>query len=125
MILEDTPQEPTEKQLADWKMTREQVDKMRERERIRAADSLKTVRSGSYRVTLRGANHQSFSDESLILPFGDANAKAANRRRTQIIREFTLAFFQQSLKHRNSTLLNGSTSDYPEVVVERFSPSQP
>jgi hypothetical protein len=97
---------------------------MRERERVRSADSLKTVKAGSYRVTLRGATHQSFSDETLILPFGDANAKAANRRRTQIIREFTLAFFEQSLRQRNSTLLNGSTGSYPEVVVERFSPSQ-
>jgi hypothetical protein len=89
-------------------MTRVQVEKMRERERTRASDALKTVKSGSYRVTLRGATHQSFSDESLILPFGDANAKAANRRRTKIIREFTLAFFEQSLRRRNSTLLNGS-----------------
>ena len=92
--------------------------------RNREAELLKTLKSGAYRVTLRGATHQSFSDEPLILPFGDADAKAANRRRTQIIREYTLAFFDQVLRSRNSNLLKSSSSDYPEVAVERFGPSQ-
>jgi hypothetical protein len=89
--------EPTDKQLTEWKTTREQVERSRAQMRDREAELLKTVKSGCYRVTLRGATHQSFSDEPLILPFGDANAKAANRRRMQIIREYTLAFFDQVL----------------------------
>jgi hypothetical protein len=36
----------------------------------------------------------------------------------------TLAFFE-SLRHRNSTLLKGPSTNYPEVVVEQFSASQP
>src|SRR5262249_8064500 len=124
MTFEKALPEPTEKQLAEWKTTREQVERAREQMRNREAELLKTLKSGGYRVTLRGATHQSFSDEPLILPFGDADAKAANRRRTQIIREYTLAFFDQVLRNRNSNLLKSSSSDYPEVAVERFGPAQ-
>jgi hypothetical protein len=125
MTLEKSLPEPTEKQLTDWKTTREEVERSRVQMRDREAELLKTVTSGSYRVTLRGATHQSFSDEPLILPFGDANAKAANRRRTQVIRAYTLAFFDQALGNRNAGLLNSPSPDYPEITVERFSASQP
>jgi hypothetical protein len=124
MTFEKPLPEPTEKQLSESKTTREQFEQMRERQRNREAELLKTVKSGSYRVTLRGAAHNSFSDEPLILPFGDANAKVAHRRRTQIIRSYTLAFFDQYLKNRNSNLLKGPSTDYPEVTVERFGHSQ-
>jgi predicted dienelactone hydrolase len=124
MTFEKTLPAPTEKQLAEWKTTREQVERAREQMRNREADLLKTVKSGAYRVTLRGATHQSFSDEPLILPFGDADAKAANRRRTQIIREYTLAFLDQVLRKARSNLLKSASSDYPKVTVERFGASQ-
>jgi len=124
MTFEKALPEPTEKQLAEWKTTREQVERAREQMRNREAELLKTLKSGGYRVTLRGATHQSFSDEPLILPFGDADAKAADLRRTRIIRAYTLAFFDQTLRNRNSNLLKSPSSDYPEVAVERFSPSQ-
>jgi len=122
MTFEKAEPAPTEKQLAEWKTTREQVERAREQMRNREAELLKTMKSGAYRVTLRGATHQSFSDEPLVLPFGDADAKSANRRRTQIIREYTLAFFDQVLRKGRSNLLNSSSSDYPEITVERFGP---
>jgi predicted dienelactone hydrolase len=124
MTFEKALPEPTEKQLAEWKTTREQVGRAREQMRNHEAELLKSMKSGGYRVTLRGATHESFSDEPLILPFGDAAAKAADRRRTQIIRAYTLAFFDQALRNRDSNLLNSPSSDYPEVAVERFGPSQ-
>jgi predicted dienelactone hydrolase len=124
MTFEKALPEPTEKQLAEWKTTREQVERAREQMRNHEAELLKTMKSGGYRVTLRGATHQSFSDEPLILPFGDADAKAADRRRTQIIRAYTLAFFDQTLRNRNSILLKSPSIDSPEVAVERFGPSQ-
>lgn len=122
MIFEDVAPEPTDQQLAEWRMTREQVGQMRERERNRLTTALKTLKSGGYRVSLRGATHQSFSDEPLILSLGDAQAKAAHRRRSEIIRAYTLAFFDQQLGNQDSNLLKGSSSDYPEVTVERFNP---
>jgi hypothetical protein len=42
-----------------------------------------------------------------------------------IIREYTLAFFGQTLKSKDSSLLKASPTDYPEVTVERFTPSRP
>jgi predicted dienelactone hydrolase len=122
MSFEKALPEPTEKQLAEWKATREQVERSRKQTREREAELLKTVKSGGYRVTLRGATHQSFSDEPLILPSGE---KEAHRRRTQIIRAYTLAFFEQFLMSRSANLLKGSSSDYPEVVIERFGPAPP
>ncbi|HEU4389123.1 MAG TPA: hypothetical protein VFV34_15080 [Blastocatellia bacterium] len=125
MVIEDVAPEPTEKQLSDWKLTREQVKQMRERIRTRSADLLKTVKSGSWRVTLSGATHQSFSDELLVLNFGDATARAENRRRTEIIRAYTVAFFDHCLKGRNSKLILSPTNDYPEAAVERFLATRP
>jgi hypothetical protein len=122
MSFEKALPEPTEKQLAEWKATREQVERLRKQTRAREAELLKTVKAGSYRVTLRGATHQSFSDEPLILPSGE---KEAHLRRTQIIRAYTLAFFEQFLMSRSANLLKGSSSDYPEVVIERFGPAPP
>lgn len=121
MIFEKPLPEPTEKQLAEWKTTREKVERARNDASNRVADVLKTVKSGSYRVTLSGATHSSFSDEPLVISFGDEKLKAANRRRTEIIRFYTLAFFDQHLRGRNSNLLKGPSNDYPEVTVERFS----
>src|SRR5262249_45384755 len=115
MTFEKSLPEPTDKQLTEWKTTREQVERSRAQMRDREAELLKTMKSGSYRVTLRGATHQSFSDEPLILPFGDANSKAANRRRMQIIREYTLAFFDQVLRNRSAALLQGPSPDYPDI----------
>ncbi len=124
MIFEDVAPELTEQQLAERNLTRQQVEQMRERERSRVIEALKTVKSGSYLVKLRGATHQSFSDEPLILPFGDAKAKAAHRQRTEIIRAYTLAFFDQTLKNQNANLLKNPSGNYPEVTVERFSPAR-
>ena len=122
MSLEKALPEPTEKQLAEWKATREGVERSRLQMRVREAELLKTVKSGSYRVTLRDATHQSFSDEPLILPFGP---KEPNLRRTQIIRAYTLAFFDSYLGNKQSNLLDSSASEYPDVIVERFSPTKP
>jgi Platelet-activating factor acetylhydrolase, isoform II len=122
MSFEKALPEPTEKQLAEWKTTREQVERARMRTRDREAELLKTVKSGGYRVTLRGATHQSFSDEPLILPFGE---KEPHRRRTQIIRAYTLAFFEQFLRNRSANLFKDNSNDYPEVIIERFGPTPP
>lgn len=124
MIFEDVLPEPTDQQLADWKTTREKVKEAREKVRNRVAELLKSVKSGSYRITISGSRHQSFSDEPFIYGSSDANVKAANLRRAEIICLYTLAFFDQHLKNRNSNLLNGSSGGYPEIAVERFSPAQ-
>jgi predicted dienelactone hydrolase len=122
MSFEKALPEPTERQLAEWKATREQVERARKQARDREAELLKTLKSGGYRVTLRGATHQSFSDEPLIAPSGE---KEAHLRRTQIIRAYTLAFFEQFLGNRSANLLKGSSSDYPEVTIERFGSAAP
>jgi hypothetical protein len=69
MSIEKPLPDPTEKQLADWRTTREQVEQHRKELREREAELLKTVKGGSYSVLLRGASHQSFSDQLLILSF--------------------------------------------------------
>ena len=125
MSIEKPLPDPTEKQLADWKTTRDQVEQHRKELREGDAELLSTVRAGSYRVLLRGFQHQSFSDQLLILSSGDSNTKAGYQREMTIIREYTLAFFDQTLKSKDSSLLKASPTDYPEVTVERFTPSRP
>jgi hypothetical protein len=55
LTFEKSLPEPTEKQLTEWKTTREQVERSRAQMRDREAELLKTVKSGCYRITLRGA----------------------------------------------------------------------
>lgn len=120
MTLEKPLPEPTEQNLQAWQMTREQVAQVRAKTRAQENTWLETVRSGSYRVVLKGATHSSFSDEPLLLALGNPTLTAAHRRRTEIIRKYTLAFFDKHLKNKPTTLLDRAASDYQEVTVERF-----
>jgi len=70
-----------------------------------------------YEVTLAGTQHGHFSD--LLL----ANAPPDQldpRRAHEIILAYTLAFFDKYLNGRDSSLLTGPSSPYPEVTFHRL-----
>jgi len=81
------------------------------------------VRLGSYRIIIKGAAHESFSDELLLLSNASREAQAENQRRTQIVRDYVLAFFDKYLKTNKGTSLDSTSQRYPEVTIERFGPA--
>jgi len=69
-------------------------------------------------ATIKGTSHYDFSDLPFLSPLaaqmglkGPLNGK----RVTQIINNFSLAFFDLELKGTPTTLLAGPSPDYPEV----------
>lgn len=79
-------------------------------------DSLR--RFGGYRLTINGAMHVDFTDQPLISPFrrithtGPIKPALVQR----IVRDYALAFFDETLKKKRSPLLHsGNSSPFSEV----------
>jgi len=96
---------PTDEKLAQWNMTREAYDTMiRETDEKQAAAYRKNP-TVSYRVTITGAEHGSFSDETYPMPEKTGFTLADRVRYTNATREFLLAFFDKSLRGRDANAL--------------------
>jgi len=112
--------EPSDEQLQSFKMTRNQWNQNRDRIQSRVNGFFRSVKGGSYRVTLNGATHLSFSDSPLLASDVGLDDLAFRLRVARIVRDCTLAFFDTHLKNHPSQLLRGALTNYPEVTVERF-----
>lgn len=109
----------TEKELEQQKMTRDQFEKVRAQTIARDDELMRSVKSGSYRVTIKGATHETFSDELLLLPAGDSEA-AQNQRLVKIVRAYVLAFFDCYLRSKTSKSLDALSKQYSDVTADRF-----
>lgn len=79
---------------------------------------LASVRRGrSYRITVQGATHSTFSDEEII---SDANA-ARPRQLLDFSRMYLRAFFDEAFSENESPLLNAAPADRA-IQIEPFSP---
>lgn len=119
MYLAKPLRELTDEELAKEKMTRDQFERGRTETLNRENELMRSVKSGGYRVTIRGASHQSFSDEPLLL-WTNEKEKIANQKRMQIVREYVRTFFDKYLRNTKAAMLDGPLVPYPEVTVERF-----
>jgi pimeloyl-ACP methyl ester carboxylesterase len=115
---------PSDAQLAAWKTTREAWTAL-QRDRVDAL--LTRVASGSYKLTARGFNHQSFSDNPLMYPSlpeslaaMSLRAEASGYRQVQLTREYTLAFFDKHVTSNGSTLLDQPSTTHPEMSLETY-----
>jgi alpha-beta hydrolase superfamily lysophospholipase len=112
----NTPPRPSDAQLEQWKITREESDRNADVQKKRYEALMATISGGSFRVTVPGATHQSFSDSVLWV----ANNPKPHFRRTQIVRDYTRAFFDKFLRGDGDTLFDSAQGPYEEVTVERF-----
>ena len=79
----------------------------------------------AYSVTVAGARHFNYSDFGLFSPvFKMAGfvGPIDGERMAEITSAYTLAFFDKHLKGEDVSLLEGPSSDYPEVTVEIRNP---
>jgi dienelactone hydrolase len=73
-----------------------------------------------YKLLIRGSKHANFSDLSLqgpLLKWAGVIGDIDGERFTYIQNKFVVAFFNQYLKGKNSPLLKGPPSDFPEVEI--------
>ncbi len=72
-------------------------------------------------VTIKGSTHFNYSDFSLISPlFSKVGLLGPidGRRMEQIMNAYIRTFFDQHLAGRDSPLLKGASTDYPEVTLQ-------
>jgi dienelactone hydrolase len=76
-------------------------------------------RRGNYEFTVHGSVHSSFQDVSLTSPVRSISQAGAidPYRMVEILRQYSVAFFDQSLRGIASPLLSAKTSPFAEVTV--------
>jgi dienelactone hydrolase len=94
---------------------RQQLNLLRQRGDAVLSSSIQEGRS--YRITIEGARHSTFSDEDII---ADTNA-AAPRHLLDLARTYLLAFFDEVLTKKENAIL--SVPKDAAIQIESFSPS--
>ena len=81
-------------------------------------------KQGDYQISLPGTLHTSFQDGILTSPLQRFSGAGTipPRRLIPILRAYTVAFFDQSLRGIASPLLSARTSPFPEASVQFSSP---
>jgi hypothetical protein len=83
------------------------------------------AQGSAYMVFINGAEHPNFGDVSLFAGLLKATGDLgpiSGARCVEIQDVYILAFFDRHLKGKDSALLNGPSSDYPEVVLKSHHP---
>ena len=117
MLLSEEIPHSTPEELARLSFGQRRDAEMDEGDYARQLPILRTA--GSYQIALRGTLHTSFQDGILMSPlprFSGAGA-IAPKRLISILRQYTVAFFDQSLRGVASPLLAAKASPFPEAEV--------
>ena len=75
-----------------------------------------------YALTVKGSTHMDFSDNPVVLPITKRmgmSGKIKSKRMTHILNSYLLSFFDKHLKGKDAQLLDGPSSDFPEVNFEK------
>lgn len=119
VFAEDAPV-PTEEQIAasTGRLRRELIFNFEDDRCIRQ----RLAESGGYIVTLRGAAHMDFCDSPFYSPIRRLThcGPIAPRRGMEIINACVVAFFQTQLHGAGESLVERTSSRFPEALVERF-----
>jgi hypothetical protein len=88
-------------------------------ERYRGYDRvfLSRTTGPSYAVVVRGSDHYNYTDTCLIDPTHAMVGEIKPVRMLSIINAYVLAFLDRYLKEETNPLLDGPSSDYPEVTI--------
>ncbi len=117
LLLSEEIPHSTPEELARMSFGQRRDAEMDEDDYARQLPMLRTA--GSYQIALHGTLHTSFQDGILMSPlqrFSGAGA-IAPKRMISILRQYTVAFFDQSLRGVASPLLAAKTSPFPEAEV--------
>jgi predicted dienelactone hydrolase len=130
MMMRKFRPEPTDSLLREWKMTPEQWASNRDTLEERARRVLRNQSAApSYLVTIDGATHATFSDRPLIWTVAPVTADsiAKHERLLGIVRTYTRAFFDLTVRGVPAALLDRASPPYvigttpPPVQLEILS----
>ena len=116
---------PSDEQLAQYQITRKDWDKNHQTQLKVNEQELKDCPGGSYHVSinLSGIDHYSFTDKPLIESEKKEDTDNAVRA-LGAIEGYTVAFFDQYLKQKNSQLLDEAAVRPVAIVLEKFGPTR-
>lgn len=87
-----------------------------------ASVALSSMRGAAYNLVFDGFGHMDFTDFTLYPGVSSSDSyllgTVGGLRAAQVVNTYLLAFFGQYLKGEGAPLLNGPSSDYPEVEFE-------
>jgi dienelactone hydrolase len=92
---------------------------LREEIKAKQDEVLRSVKGGSYRVLIEGANHESFSDS----PFWAPGNRAGKCKTVAAVRAYLLAFFGRHLLGQSTDLFDGPPAAFSGATVESFFPA--
>jgi dienelactone hydrolase len=81
-------------------------------------------RCGAARITIDGLVHADFTDQIFMSPLRrlSCSGSVAPKRVAQILNTYILAFFQQTLVDKPSTLFSQNAKEFPEVTLQEWRP---
>ena len=79
-------------------------------------------RCGGIRVTISGLVHHDFTDQMFMSPFRrfSSSGSVPPKRVAHVLNTYVLAFFQQTLLDKPSSLLSPDAKGFPEVTVQEW-----
>jgi len=86
------------------------------------AAMMNSFKNEVYAMTVKGSSHMDFSDNPYVLPITKRmgmSGKIPARRMAHIINSYLLAFFGKHLKDQEAPLLEGPSSEFPEVHFKK------
>lgn len=116
---------PSDEELASMNMTRNQAEELLERLRARQDATFRNTGKGSYRVVLESktTTHADFGDLPLLQSRDGVEAET-RARVLGVVRSYTRAFFDKTLKGAKTPLLDGMRADEFVEKVQRFEPAK-
>ena len=77
-------------------------------------------KSGGYRMVIQGTTHRNFSDSPFFSPLKSLTGAGSipTKRCAQIVNQYSLAFFDKTLKGQPGPLLESESHDFPEAHLE-------
>ena len=94
---------------------------LREDQAAMVHTNMNAVENTAYGIRVRGTTHLDFTDLFLYLPvlkYTNIFGPIDGYHMIDIIKDYTVAFFDEYLKGESSTLLNDLSPDYPEVEIK-------
>jgi pimeloyl-ACP methyl ester carboxylesterase len=123
-IRKRNPSPPTDEELKKMGYSREGLRKLIVAVDRKQTELLKGMPAGSYRVTFGTpeVNHMSFSDLPLLENADKEPQYMDALHNIQLIREYTLAFFDETLRQQKNDLLGQKSRNGSSLQVEWFPP---
>jgi dienelactone hydrolase len=120
LLLTKSAEAPSDETLARWQITRAEWEATTAETDTRVNKLFEMVAAGSYRVTIDGAQHDSFTDGPLLTTAAFGGGRGPARRQLAIERAYVRAFFDHYVRMPGSQAPLTALEGYPEVRFESW-----